>query len=70
MIKIAPQKGTSFKMTQGERLRVTDPHGLQVSDLFCFDAENPSDGLSSGRSIDYNDTVFFDRGPYALFKFK
>ena len=38
------------------------PTGTQVADLFCFSHERPLDGLSSGRSIDYNETVLFTTG--------
>ena len=38
------------------------PTGAQVADLFCFSCDRPLDALSSGRSIDYNETVFFTKG--------
>lgn len=38
------------------------PTGAQVADLFCFSHERPFDVLSSGRSIDYNETVRFTQG--------
>lgn len=38
------------------------PTGAQVADLFCFSHERPFDALSSGRSIDYNETVRFTKG--------
>jgi len=41
---------------------VRSPTGTQVADLFCFSHERPSDALSSGRSIDYNETVRFTTG--------
>lgn len=40
-------------MTKGQILRVIDPMGEQVSDLFALDADDHSSYLSSGRSIDY-----------------
>ena len=54
--------GDGFVLKKGQRLKVIDTHGQQVSDLFCFDARNLSDALSSGRSIDYNDSVFLSTG--------
>lgn len=60
--RIAKQTGTAFKMRAGQTLRVTDPCGEQVSDLFCFPADDLTDSLSSGRSIDYNDTTSFTEG--------
>ncbi len=55
---IPAQKGSAFKLLKGQLLKVIDLEGEQVSDLFCFSACNQSDALSSGRSIDYNDTIY------------
>lgn len=51
--RIAPQSGTAFWLNKGQILRVTDPLGEQVSDLFALDAGNHASCLSSGRTIDY-----------------
>ncbi len=59
---IQPQTGVSFKLDKGYFLQVIDPLGQQVADLYCFDASNPRDALSAGRSIDYNDTLFLTTG--------
>ncbi len=60
--KLAPQTGTSFEIKKGQTLKVIDPHGQQVADLFCADSINKNDGFSSGRTIDYNDTIFLTKG--------
>lgn len=62
MIQIEAQSGAGFPLRKGERLVVVDPLGGQVADLFCVDAHKKDDALSSGRSIDYNDTVRFTTG--------
>lgn len=59
---LAPQSGTGFFLARGERLKVVDLEGGQVADLFCFDAHDPRDSLSSGRSVDYNDTIYLTEG--------
>ncbi len=59
---LAPQTGTAFELEAGHTLVVIDPLGGQVADLFCFDSANRKDALSSGRSIDYNETVNFGLG--------
>lgn len=59
---IAPQTGAGLRLYRGDRLKVTDPCGQQVSDLFCVLISNPRDALSSGRSIDYEDKILFSRG--------
>ncbi len=54
--------GDGFELKCGQFLKVIDPEGSQVSDPFCFDQSDPRDALSSGRSIDYADTVFLTEG--------
>lgn len=51
--RIPPQSGTSFELHKGQVLRVSDPYGQQVSDLFAFKLGDLACSLSSGRSIDY-----------------
>jgi uncharacterized protein len=57
--RIEPQTGTAFTLRRGDTLRVIDPTGEQVADLIAFDAGDHDEWLSSGRSIDYNDTIRF-----------
>lgn len=59
---IPPQTGTSFRLQRGQLLEVIDPEGRQVADLFCAREDDPGDVLSSGRSIDYEDTIRFRKG--------
>lgn len=61
-LKIPPQSGVAFLLKKGQLLRVIDPEGRQVSDLFCFSANDSRESLSSGRSLDYNDRLFLTRG--------
>ena len=51
--RIAPQCGVAFTLRKGQVLRVIDPEGEQVADLFAFEEGNLDRWLSSGRSIDY-----------------
>lgn len=51
--RIPPQSGASFELKKGDVLRVSDPQGQQVSDLFAFKLGDLACSLSSGRSIDY-----------------
>lgn len=60
--RIDVQKGACFTLRKGELLKVIDPLGKQVSDLFCFSLEDPQESLSAGRSIDYNDTIYLTAG--------
>lgn len=62
MPRISPQTGAAFEMRRGETLRVVDPFGEQVADLIAFSLDDHEEWLSSGRSIDYNDTIRFTAG--------
>ena len=62
MRRLDPQTGTGLLLAKGEELVVVDPTGGQVSDLFCFNAADPGEWLSSGRTIDYSDTVYVTQG--------
>lgn len=59
---IPPQSGRAFYLKKGQKLSVVDPEGQQVSDLFCFNADDLSESLSAGRSIDYNDQIYLTTG--------
>ena len=59
---IAPRTGTAFILKKGEQLKVTDIQGEQVSDLVCFNLDDKREYLSSGRTIDYAETIFLSKG--------
>ncbi len=61
-VRIPPQSGIAFRLRRSEILRVTDPFGEQVSDLFAFKDDDSACSLSSGRSIDYASKVFLSTG--------
>ena len=60
--RIKPQSGTAFRLHEGQRLRVIDPHGQQVGDLVAFNAGDTQEYISSGRSIDYASRLFLTTG--------
>ena len=60
--RIAPQSGTAFVLRAGETLRVIDPLGEQVSDFMAFSRNDTGEWLSSGRSFDYNNTIYLTTG--------
>lgn len=51
-IRIAVQSGRLFEVDRGDTLRIIDPFGQQVSDVFAFCAEDTGESLSSGRTLD------------------
>jgi uncharacterized protein YcgI (DUF1989 family) len=59
---IEPQTGTGFVIRKGQRLRIIDPQGEQVSDLTSFAFDDRAEWLSSGRTIDYANTVYVTAG--------
>ena len=60
--RIPPQSGTAVLLDAGDLLVVVDPEGEQVADLCCFPQDDLTDGLSSGRTIDYNATIHLTTG--------
>jgi uncharacterized protein YcgI (DUF1989 family) len=59
---IPPRSGTAFILKKGQRLKVTDPEGEQVSDFICYNLADLGEYLSSGRTIDYAETIFLTAG--------
>lgn len=59
---IKPRSGTAFILKQGQRLKITDIDGEQVSDFVCFNEQDTKEYLSSGRTIDYAETIFLTKG--------
>lgn len=59
---IPPRSGTSFILKKGQQLTVTDIKGEQVADFVCFNEHDIAEYLSSGRTIDYAETIFLTKG--------
>jgi uncharacterized protein YcgI (DUF1989 family) len=59
---IPPRSGVSFVLKKGQRLTVIDIEGEQVSDFICYNLEDTAEYLSSGRTIDYAETIFLTKG--------
>lgn len=55
---LEPQTGTGLCLRQGQILRVIDPGGQQVADLVAFALHDRAEVISSGRSLDYNNTIY------------
>ena len=60
--RLMPQTGTGFILEKGRTLKVVDPTGEQVADLIAFASDDPREWLSSGRSIDYANTIYLTTG--------
>lgn len=59
---IPPRSGVAFEIKKGQRLEVVDIEGEQVSDLICFNMHDLAEYLSSGRTLDYAETIFLTKG--------
>jgi len=59
---IEPQTGVGLILERGQILRVIDPQGEQVSDVMAFARDDTTEWLSSGRTIDYNNTIYVTTG--------
>ena len=59
---IPPRSSVSFTLKKGQRLKVVDISGEQVSDFICYNLHDNAEYLSSGRTIDYAETIFLSKG--------
>lgn len=62
-INIIPERsGVAFRLSAGEILTVIDPRGEQVSDLLVYNADDIREVISSGRTLDYAETISLTTG--------
>ena len=59
---IPPQSGVAFIVKEGKKLRISDIEGEQVSDFICYNLHDRKEHLSSGRTLDYSETLFLTKG--------
>jgi uncharacterized protein YcgI (DUF1989 family) len=59
---LEPQTGVGFLIERGQTLKIIDPQGEQVSDLTAFARADKAEWLSSGRTIDYANTIYLTTG--------
>ncbi len=61
---IPPQSGAAFRLKKGQKLKVTDPQGEQVSDLVFFNEHDLREKISSGKSLDFENTLLLTKGNF------
>lgn len=61
-MRLHPQTGAGFELRDGDTLVVVDPTGGQVSDLYAVSATDTREWLSSGRTIDYANSIYQTTG--------
>ena len=59
---IPPRSAVSAILRKGQKLTVSDLQGEQVCDFVCFNLDDTAEYLSSGRTIDYANTIFLTAG--------
>ncbi|WP_439476513.1 DUF1989 domain-containing protein [Brevundimonas sp.] len=60
--EIPPRSGVAFELKAGQRLKVIDPRGEQVSDLLAFNRHDTAEVISSGRTLDYASRIYLTTG--------
>ena len=61
---IQKQTGVAFILKKGQILKVIDPKGEQVSDMVLFNASDPKEKLSSGKTFDFEESILLTKGNF------
>lgn len=61
---IEKQSGAAFTLQKGQKLKVIDPKGEQVSDMVLFNAEDPREKISSGKTLDFEESILITKGDW------
>ena len=59
---LEPHSGLAFRIRGGQILRILAVEGGQVVDLTSFSQKEPQEYLSSPRTMDYNNKIYFTTG--------
>lgn len=62
--KIEKQTGKAFTLKKGQKLKVIDPMGSQVSDMVLFNAEDVREKISSGKTLDFEESILISTDNY------
>ena len=61
---IPPQTGAAFNLKKGDFLTVVDPLGSQVSDMVLFNLDDKKEKLSSGKTLDFEESILISAGNF------
>ena len=61
---IEKQTGKAFKLQKGQKLKVIDPQGEQVSDMVLFNADDVREKISSGKTLDFEESILISSGNF------
>src|SRR5690606_28111715 len=62
--KIKPQSGAAFTLKKGQKLKVIDPKGSKVSDMVLINEEDTREKISSGKTMDFEESILITHGNY------
>jgi len=62
VVEIPERSGDAFRLAAGQTLTVIDPRGVQVADLLAYSADDLAEVISSGRTLDYAETIYLTTG--------
>lgn len=62
VVTIPERSGTAFMLPRGAVLTVIDPRGEQVADLLAYNASDLDEVISSGRTLDYAESIRLTTG--------
>ena len=62
--KINKQSGAAFELKKGQKIKVIDPEGEQVSDMVLFNALDKREKLSSGKTLDFEESILISKGNF------
>lgn len=61
---IKKQSGVAFQLKKGQKLKVIDPKGQQVSDMVLFNTIDKREKISSGKTLDFEESILISNGNY------
>lgn len=62
--KIEKQSGAAFKLKKGQKLKVIDRLGGQVSDMVLFSTDDKREKISSGKTLDFEESILITKGNF------
>ncbi|WP_081208751.1 DUF1989 domain-containing protein [Salegentibacter sediminis] len=62
--KIDKQSGAAFTLKKGQKLKVISPEAQQVSDMVLFNAHDTREKLSSGKTLDFEESILITQGNF------
>ena len=61
---ISRQSGAAFILKKGEQLKIQSPQGNQVSDMVLFNLNDTREKISSGKTLDFEESILISSGNY------